>query len=185
MYCKECGTPNVDDARFCCNCGAELSTVTSPAPSPQMPPQSPQAPPPPQTPPQTPPQPTQAPPPGPQMPPQAPPYTPQTPPTSPKKSSGGGTCLGCGCAAVVVFLLIIGGLCWWGYDFYKKHNESLDEVLQWVDQNHAEWEEQHGTGNEDPDTLMYEGETLRQQAEENDFPSVTYDDDDEEENTDE
>ena len=106
----------------------------------------------------------------------APPTTPQTPRPIPPKSGGGGgkTCLGCGCAAAIVLLLLLGGLGWWGYDYYKKHNKSLDEVLEWIDKGHAEWEEQHGTGNENPDTQMYEGKTLRQLAEENGFPCVTY-----------
>lgn len=74
-----------------------------------------------------------------------------------------------------MFLLIIGGLCWWGYDYYKKHNKDLDEVLNWVDKGHAEWEEQHGTGDQNPDSQTYEGQTLRALAEENGFPIVTYD----------
>lgn len=96
----------------------------------------------------------------------------------PPKSSGGGagkTCLGCGCAAGIVILLILGGLTWWGYSIYKQHGEDLDEVLEWIDKSHAEWEEKNGVGNEDPNTQTYNGKTLKLLAEEQGLPSVTYD----------
>ena len=95
----------------------------------------------------------------------------------PPKSSGGGagkTCLGCGCAAVIVTLLIIGGLCWWFYSYYKQHDKDIDELLEMVDKSQAKWEEENGVGNEDPKTQTYNGMTLKLLAEEQGFPSVTY-----------
>ena len=99
-----------------------------------------------------------------------------TRPVPPKSSGGsaGKTCLGCGCAAVIVTLLVIGGLCWWFYSYYKQHDKDIEEVLEWVDKSHDKWEEENGVGNEDPETQTYNGMTLKLLAEEQGFPSVTY-----------
>ena len=116
-------------------------------------------------------------PPQPAVPPTPQPQPQPQPQPIPPKSSGGGagkTCLGCGCAALIVLLLIIGGACWWFYSYYKQHNEDIDEVLEWVDKSHAEWEEQNGVGNEDPEIQTYNGQTLKELAEQQGFPSVTY-----------
>jgi len=37
------------------------------------------------------------------------------------------TCLGCGCAIVIVFVIIVGGFLWWGYSFYKEHQEQMND----------------------------------------------------------
>ena len=84
----------------------------------------------------------------------------QPPRPVPPKSSGGSagkTCLGCGCAAVIVTLLVIGGLCWWFYSYYKQHDKDIEEVLEWVDKSHDKWEEENGVGNEDPEIQTYNG----------------------------
>lgn len=70
--------------------------------------------------------------------------------------------------------LVIVGLCWWAYSYYKQHNKDIDEVLEWVDKSHAQWEEQNGVGNENPEIQTYNGQTLKELAEEQGFPSVTY-----------
>jgi len=157
--------------------------VTPPSPQPVAPsaPPTPQpvaAPPTPQpaAPPVAPPTPPTPPPPASQVVVQAGAPTPQQPRPIPQKSSGGGgkTCLGCGCVAVIVLTLIIGGLCWWAYSYYTKHNKDIDEVLEWMDKSHAQWEEQNGVGNEDPENQTYNGQTLKELAEAQGFPSVTY-----------
>lgn len=51
-------------------------------------------------------------------------------PHTPQRSGGGGgtmTCLGCGCAIVIVFVIIVGGFLWWGYSFYKEHQEQMND----------------------------------------------------------
>ena len=161
--------------------------VTPPTPQPAAPPVTPPTPQP-AAPPVTPPTPQPAAPPvvSPAAP--APPAAPQqvvvqpsgpvqpTRPVPPKSSGGsaGKTCLGCGCAAVIVTLLVIGGLCWWFYSYYKQHDKDIEEVLEWVDKSHDKWEEENGVGNEDPETQTYNGMTLKLLAEEQGFPSVTY-----------
>ena len=37
MYCSQCGTENVDAARFCKSCGKSLAAVSPPAPAPPPP----------------------------------------------------------------------------------------------------------------------------------------------------
>ena len=153
--------------------------VSQPVEPPVSQPVAPTPPPIPQpaVPPVTPPPVTPTPPPASQVVVQAGAPTPQQPRPIPPKSSGGGagkTCLGCGCAALIVSLLIIGGLCWWGYSYYKQHNKDIDEVLEWVDKSQAQWEEQNAVGNENPETQTYNGQTLKELAEQQAFPSVTY-----------
>jgi hypothetical protein len=79
--------------------------------------------------------------------------------------------LGLGCAGIIIFLLVIGGLCWWGYDYFKKHGEDIEEVVEDLD---AELQEEYDEGDEKPDTQTYDGKTLKLLAEEQGFPSVTY-----------
>ena len=38
MFCSKCGTENIDSARFCQKCGAQLSSVLPPPPSAATPP---------------------------------------------------------------------------------------------------------------------------------------------------
>ena len=95
-----------------------------------------------------------------------------TSPVPPKKGNGfSKTCLGLGCAGIIIFLLVIGGLCWWGYDYFKKHGEDIEEVVEDLD---AELQEEYDEGDEKPDTQTYDGKTLKLLAEEQGFPSVTY-----------
>lgn len=106
---------------------------------------------------------------------------PPTPPPTPQapKSSGCGikSCLGCGCITVIIITLIIAGLAWWGYS-YIKDNPDFREFSE-------EWEELMNTGKrdwdidameqiQDPMSTTYEGKTLSELAEENNFPSVNF-----------
>lgn len=183
LYEGQGAEPTTDAPEPTTDAGVSVASVPPPAPqAPVAPPTPPQASAPAPQPPIAPPAPPQAS--APATPPVAPAPQPiiiQTPPPTPQPApqkgggSGGNTCLGCGCAAVIVFLLIIGGLCWWVYDYYKKHNRDIDEVLEWVDKGHKEWEETHANGNQDPETMTYNGQTLGELADENGFPTVYYD----------
>lgn len=48
---------------------------------------------------------------------------------------GGKGCIGCGCAAVLIFLLVLGGLGWWGYSYMQDNGMDLDEVLESITGN--------------------------------------------------
>ena len=97
------------------------------------------------------------------------------PPRPAKKSSGCSTCLGCGCIAIIVLMLAIGGACWWLYDYAQKHGEDIEDVLEeWFEQKDAELMEKYGVGDENPETQTYKGQTLKDLANEQGFPSVTY-----------
>lgn len=155
--------------------------VVPPTPTPQPTPQ-PTPPPPvhqaikPTTPPPAP-QPVQPMPPPPKAPQPRRPATPPPPQTSqfkqtPNKKGGGcSSCLGCGCIGLIVLMLVIGGLCWWGYDYIQKHGGDFEDILeQWDDQ----LKEKYAEGDEDPDAQTYNGQTLREFANGLGFPVVTY-----------
>ncbi|MBR0047035.1 MAG: zinc ribbon domain-containing protein [Bacteroidaceae bacterium] len=161
-FCGQCGFENPEGAKFCGNCGATLTQPatddTPVAATEETPPvETPSAPLPPQPPtiptsaepPTTPEPPTEPEFPTAPAPPTAlePPIAPEppttastppneTPPTQPqKKGMGGKGCIGCGCAAVLIFLLVLGGLGWWGYSYMQDNGMDLDEVLESITGN--------------------------------------------------
>ncbi|MBO4672809.1 MAG: zinc-ribbon domain-containing protein [Bacteroidaceae bacterium] len=105
------------------------------------------------------------------------PAAPNPAPPRPAKKNSCFSCLGCGCLVIIVISLIITGLFWIGYDYVQKHGGDIDEVLEeWFEQKDAELMEKYGEGDEDPDAQTYNGQTLRELAQEQGFPSVTYTD---------
>lgn len=143
-YCGQCGFKNPEGAKFCGNCGADLTLqeINTPPPPPVQP----------AAPPVTPVQPTAPIPPVTPVQPAAPatsqviiqtaPATPHPMPQAPKSSGSGlKTCLGCGCAFIIISTLITVGLLWWGYSYVKNHNDDISEMLEeWVDNNKGNWE---------------------------------------------
>lgn len=106
---------------------------------------------------------------------------PPTPPPTPQapKSSGCGmkSCLGCGCITVIITTLIIAGLAWWGYSYVKNNPDFKELSEEWgelMDTNKKDWDMDVLEQTQDPMSTTYEGKTLSELAEENNFPSVNY-----------
>ena len=106
---------------------------------------------------------------------------PPTPPPTPQapKSSGCGikSCLGCGCITVIIITLIIAGLAWWGYSYIKDNPDFREFSEEWeelMNTDKRDWDIDVMEQIQDPMSTTYEGKTLSELAEENNFPSVNY-----------
>jgi hypothetical protein len=102
------------------------------------------------------------------------PPTPQAP-----KSSGCGikSCLGCGCITVIIITLIIAGLAWWGYSYIKDNPDFREFSEEWeelMNTDKRDWDIDAMEQIQDPMSTTYEGKTLSELAEENNFPSVNF-----------
>ena len=106
---------------------------------------------------------------------------PPTPPPTPQapKSSGCGikSCLGCGCITVIIITLIIAGLAWWGYSYIKDNPDFREFSEEWeelMNTDKRDWDIDAMEQIQDPMSTTYEGKTLSELAEENNFPSVNF-----------
>lgn len=170
-FCSQCGFQNPDDAKFCSSCGADLAQENIPDAG--VPTPTPPVTPPPSTPPVTP---TPVPPPAQPMaaayqaPPSAAPYQAAPYQAAPPQKSGSGmgkTCLGCGCAFLVVLLIILGVGGWWVYKYMQEHNADIDEMLEMIDKGTAQYQEAQ--------KATYKGQLVKELAEEKGLPFVTID----------
>jgi hypothetical protein len=113
-------------------------------------------------------------------------------------------CIGCGCAAVVILLLILGGLGWWGYSYMSSNGLDWDEMIKSMTGSGSNDDNDNDEGNNgdnpggynfggdnfdgnNPDGDSFDGEegsqagngsrklSMSEVADQNGFPYVTYD----------